>query len=312
MGDSMRKEEFYFDSRDNVSKIHAVKWIPDQDPICIFQIIHGMAEHVERYEDFATFLVNQGILVVGENHLGHGKTAADGGTKGFICKNDPATVLVRDVHRLKKIVQNEYPGIPYVMLGHSMGSFIFRNYLFRYGTGIDGAIVMGTGTQPGALVKISKGLTSLLAAFQGWKHPSNFINIMAFGSYNKKVANPETPFDWLSADKGNVARYIEDPECGFTFTLNGFHTIFELVDRLNQATNYNKMPKNLPLLLVSGAEDPVGNYGLGVEKAYELYKEAGMKQVTKKLYEGNRHEILNEANKQTIYEDILNWLKGVL
>ena len=150
----VKKEEFTFDSRDGKSKIHAVRWVPEQRVVCIVQIIHGMAEYIERYEELAQYLGEKGILVTGDDHLGHGKSVAKDGTYGYFCEQDPATVVVRDVHRLKKMTQEEYPGIPYIILGHSMGSFILRNYLFRYGTGIQGAIVCGTGSQPKALVKV--------------------------------------------------------------------------------------------------------------------------------------------------------------
>ena len=149
----INKEEFYFDSRDGVHKIYAVKWVPDSGkPVCIVQIVHGMAEHISRYEAFATYLANKGILVVGDDHLGHGKTVNSGEPYGYFCKEDAATVLVRDEHRLKKMMQEQYVGIPYIILGHSMGSYITRNYLMRYGSGIDGAILLGTGMQPKAAV----------------------------------------------------------------------------------------------------------------------------------------------------------------
>lgn len=140
----MKKEEIFFLSRDGKTKIHAVKWIPEGKPVCILQIVHGMAEYIERYERLALVLTRQGILVTGEDHLGHGKSVGENGIYGYFCAHDPATVVVRDVHRLKKMVQEQYPGVPYLLLGHSMGSFILRNYLSRYGSGIDGAIVMGT------------------------------------------------------------------------------------------------------------------------------------------------------------------------
>ena len=144
----MKKEEFTFASRDNVTKIHAVRWLPESENIQgIIQIVHGMAEYVERYEELAEFLTGKGYLVTGEDHLGHGKSVPEGGVKGYFCEQDPATVVVRDVHRLKKMTQELYPGVPYFILGHSMGSFITRNYIYRYGTGIQGAIIMGTGMQ---------------------------------------------------------------------------------------------------------------------------------------------------------------------
>ena len=152
----VKKEEFTFDSRDGSTKLHAVRWTPSGKVICILQIVHGMAEYVERYEALALYLGEKGILVTGDDHLGHGKSVGERGAYGYFCDQDPATVVVRDVHRLKKITQEEYPGVPYVILGHSMGSFILRNYLFRYGSGIQGAIICGTGSQPPLLVKVQR------------------------------------------------------------------------------------------------------------------------------------------------------------
>ncbi|MDE6962296.1 MAG: lysophospholipase, partial [Lachnospiraceae bacterium] len=172
----VKKEEFTFDSRDGATKIHAVRWVPEGKVVCILQIIHGMAEYVERYEQLAQYLGEKGILVTGDDHLGHGKSVGEEGAYGYFCEQDAATVVVRDVHRLKKITQEEYPGIPYVILGHSMGSFILRNYLFRYGTGIQGAIICGTGSQPKALVKFCKLITAVQGAFLGQKHVAKMLD----------------------------------------------------------------------------------------------------------------------------------------
>ncbi|MCM1135722.1 MAG: lysophospholipase [Clostridium sp.] len=304
----VKKEEFTFDSRDGQTKIHAVRWAPEGKVVCILQIVHGMAEYVERYEGLARYLGEKGILVTGEDHLGHGKSVSEGGTYGYFCEQDPATVAVRDVHRLKKLTQEEYPGIPYVILGHSMGSFILRNYLFRYGTGIQGAIVCGTGSQPAALVKLCLAVTAVQGAFLGQKHVAKFIDKLAFGSYNEKIPNAKTPFDWLCTDESIVNAYMEDKLCGFTFTVNGFKTLFTLLDRLNQEENLQAMPRELPVHFIAGDMDPVGNYGEGVRKACEDFKKAGMERISIKLYPGGRHEILNEKNRQQVYEDLYPWI----
>ena len=257
----VNKEEFTFDSRDGQSKIHAVRWIPEGKVICILQIIHGMAEYIERYEEVAQYFAQKGILVTGEDHLGHGKSVTENGTYGYFCNQDPATVVVRDVHRLKKMTQEDYPGIPYVILGHSMGSFILRNYLFRYGTGIQGAIICGTGSQPTALIKCSKALAAIQGALFSQKHVAKMLDKMAFGNYNQKITDRRTDFDWLCRDEKVVDAYSEDSLCGFTFTVNGFKTLFTLIDRLNKAENIQSMPKSLPVFFIAGEKDPVGNYG---------------------------------------------------
>ncbi len=311
--DSMKREDFTFESRDNQTKLHAVRWEPDEgiSPVGILVIVHGMSEHVDRYEDFASFMTGHGFIVTADDHLGHGKSAVDG-KYGYFCKQDPATVVVRDVHRLKKITQEMFPGLPVFILGHSMGSFILRNYLFRYGKGIDGAIVMGTGMPPKAVAGGLKFTSFVGCLFGKSEKPSNFINNMGFGSYNKRIANPRTGYDWLTTVDSVVDKYIADPECGFVFTCNGFKTLAELILRLHKKDNLEKMPVTLPVFFVSGAEDPVGDYGEAVKKVYKSFVDEGMQKVEMKLYEGDRHEILNEKDKETVYEDIFGWIRKTM
>ena len=307
----MKREDFFFESRDNKTQLHAVRWEPESgEPVGILQIIHGMAEHVERYEDFAAFMTGKGFVVTAEDHLGHGGSVTDG-KYGYFCRQDPATVVVRDVHRLKKLTQEKYPGVPYFILGHSMGSFILRNYLFRYGKGIDGAIVMGTGMQPKALVVGLKLMASVGCLFGKSEKPSSFINKMGFGAYNNKIENPRTSNDWLTKNNDIVDKYNEDPLCGFTFTCNGFKTLAELILRLTKKENLEKMPVTLPVFFVSGKADPVGDYGAGPEKVYRSFIDEGMQKVEIKLYEGDRHEILNETDHETVYEDVYGWIMKV-
>lgn len=307
----MIKDEFFYDSRDGKSKLHAVRYSPDSlDNVKgVVQIVHGMAEYIERYEEFAHFLTDRGYVVTGEDHMGHGKSVGKDGKYGYFCEQDPATVLVRDVHRLKKATQAEFPGVPYILMGHSMGSFIARNYMFRYGTGISAAIIMGTGMQPKALLMISKAIARIQQTFCGSEHVSRFIDKLAFGNYNKEIENARTPFDWLSRDNERVDQYIEDPFCGFVFTVNGFQTLFELISRLHNSENLDRIPKKMPVLMISGAVDPVGDYGKGVRKAYDSLRGAGMENVSLKLFEGGRHELLNETNRDEVMQHIYKWLE---
>lgn len=310
----MIKEEFYFDSRDGKSKLHAVRYMPDSDTDirCVVQIVHGMAEYIERYEEFAEFLTERGCVVTGEDHMGHGKSVGKSGKYGYFCEQDPATVLVRDVHRLKKTTQALYPEVPYIIMGHSMGSFITRNYMFRYGTGISAAVIMGTGMQSPALLKVSKAAAGVQKLFCGPNHVSGLIDKLAFGSYNKRIQNLATSFDWLSRDAERVDKYISDPLCGFVFTVNGFSTLFELISRLNKQENLERIPSALPVLMVSGDADPVGDYGRGVQKAYESLQNAGLENITLKLYEGGRHELLNETNRDEVMQDVFRWIEETI
>lgn len=307
-----KKEEFYFESRDGITTIHAIKWTPPQKPICILQIVHGMAEYIDRYDDFARAMAEKGMVVVGEDHLGHGKSVSANTPLGYFGEQDSATVVVRDVHRLKKIIQEENIGVPYFILGHSMGSFILREYLSRYGNGIQGAVIVGTGTKPAWLMQFSKGLTSFLACFQGWKHPSKLINCIAFGANNKKIKIKNSPMDWICSDNQLVESYNKDPLCGFTFTLQGFHTLFELIYRAGQKENIRKIPLQLPVYLIGGDQDPVGDYGDGIQKVCDTYQKAELTNISMKLYHNYRHEILNESGKEIVYENISEWIHKVL
>ncbi|MCR5031586.1 MAG: lysophospholipase [Lachnospiraceae bacterium] len=304
----MTKQELFYDSRDNESRIHAVRWIPEKKPVLILQIVHGMCEYIERYAPFAEYLAGKGILVCGEDHLGHGKSVGDNPVYGYFCRKDPATVVVRDVHRLKKMTQQEYPGVPYVILGHSMGSFIARNYMYRYGSGVDAMIIMGTGMVPLGTAKLLKTMAGILSLFQGDKHKSTFLNNLSSAEYFKKIPNHTSPFDWLSRNPENVRKYEEDPLCGFTFTLNGYKGLAEFIIRFYDKKNLNQIPKDLPVLFVSGAEDPVGEWSAGVERSVASLKEVGMTNIECKLYPEDRHEILNEVDREQVYEDLYNWL----
>lgn len=308
----MRKESLKFDSRDGSSKIYAVKWIPEEEPKAILQITHGMAEYIDRYENFANYLAEHGFLVVGDDHLGHGRTASMNESPfGYIAPKHGDVVLVRDEHRLKKTIQAEYPSLPYFVLGHSMGSFIIRNYMYRYGTGINGAIVMGTGMQPKAMVNASKVMAGINRIL-GDKHVANFLNAVAFGAYNKKIPNPPTQSAWLTRDVGIQEKYVNDPYCGFVFTVNGFRVLLSLIANLHKEENVSKMPKDLPVLITSGEMDPVGNYGKDPKLVYDSYIKMGMNDVTLKLYPDDRHEILNELDKEQVFADILAWLEAHL
>ncbi len=308
---TMKREEFYFDSRNGSDKIYAVRYTPDEGEIRgVVQIIHGMSEHIGRYEEFARFLTEKGFVVTGDDHLGHGKSVPQRGTYGYFCEQDPATVVVRDVHRLKKLTQAAYPGVPYIILGHSMGSFILRNYLCRYGTGIDGAVIMGTGMQKKSLVVVGKAVAGLQCLFGGSRRESRLLNQLAFGSFGKKLDNSQTESDWLTKEPEMVERYLEDPHCGFVFTANGFRTLFELVSRIQKRENLEKIPADLPIFMLSGKDDPVGEYGAGVRRAYDSLKAVGIKDITLKLYEDDRHELLNETDRETVMQDIDNWMES--
>lgn len=308
----VNKTYFTFPSRDGFHTIHAIKWQSDEaKPVGILQIIHGMAEYIARYEEVAVYFANRGFIVVGDDHLGHGDTAKEYGDYGYFCSKDPVTVLIRDEHRLKKIMQKEYEGLPYFILGHSMGSLILRNYLCHYGGGIDGAVVCGTAHYGRATVLAGKLLTGVMKLAGKSKSKSAFLDEIMFGQYNKRT-DKRTSFDWICSDESVVDAYMNDPGCGFLFTVNGFDTLISLVQELNKRSNLIKMPKELPILLIAGTEDPVGNYGKSVQEVYDTFLNLDLTKVQMKLYHDARHEILNEKQKMQVYEDVNNWLINVI
>lgn len=305
----IKKEDLYFNSRDREHKLHAIRWVPEAEkPVCILQIVHGMTEYIDRYDEFARYMAERGILVVGDDHLGHGKSVRAGEPYGYFCKHDAPTVLVRDEHRLKKLMQKKYADVPYIILGHSMGSFITRNYLLRYGKGIDGVIIMGTGMPPKPVLLTGIALSTIQGLVYGGDHVCKFIDKISFGSYNKRIDMTKEPGNWLSKNEENLMKYAGDPMCSFTFTANGFQTMFRLIYNLHDREKLKKMPPELPVIFLSGEDDPVGDYGKAVKQVYQSFREIGMENVQIKLYPKDRHEILNELDREDVYGDIYRWI----
>ena len=308
----VKHEEFTFDSRDMKTKIHAEKYVPRGEVKACLIVAHGMGEHFGCYNEMGKFFAEQGVLVAGCDHLGHGKTASKESDFGYFCEQDPATVVVRDVHRLKKIIQEDYPDLPFFVMGHSMGSFIIRNYIEMYGTGIKGAILMGTGDMNELKIFVGKVFMDILTAIHGGHYISRFITAMSLGGYSKNPRSEEYPFRWGCARKESQERKAKDPLCGHEFTLNGYRTICEFLERANAASRMRDIPKDLPILLVSGQEDPVGGYGKLVDKVANRFRSQGMTDVTVKIYPEDRHEVYNEADRFDAFLDILHFAEGVM
>ncbi|MCI8484653.1 MAG: alpha/beta hydrolase [Lachnospiraceae bacterium] len=306
----MKKRTFKFSSADKKTKIYAVKWEPKGEIKGILQISHGMVEYVERYEKFAEFMTQQGFMVVGNDHLGHGNSVTSPERWGYFAPERGSDIVVKDLEHLRSIIQREYPGLPYFFLGHSMGSFMLRKYLSKYSAGLHGAIIMGTGNQSNGATMMGKAVCRILAVFRGWEYRSKLVDKLVFSGNNKRFQKEPQANGWLTKDKEIVKAYNSDPKCTFHFTLNGFYNLFDTIYYVSQPANINGIPRNLPILLVSGKDDPVGNYGAGVKAVYETYKRMGIKDITYRLYPGDRHEILNELDKEQVYEDIYQWIQA--
>lgn len=305
---AFKVNEYYYLSVSKLCNIYAKSIEPEnrEDVKAVFQITHGMAEHSARYDRFAEFLVEHGYAVFINDHLGHGKSIAGEEELGYFGKENGRDALVNDVKTLTEIAKKEFPGKPIILFGHSMGSFVARKYCAMYGDNIDAAIFCGTsGANPGA--GIGAALASFVAKEKGDHHRSHMLNSLAFGSYNKHFEPARTDFDWLTRDEKIVDLYVADPLCGFRFTDPGYHELFKILQDVSGKKWYRSVPYILPMLVISGEEDPVGNYGKGVREVFHGLKKSGHSDVTLKLYPGDRHEILNELDKEEVYQDILNW-----
>ena len=304
----MKKERFEYPSKDGKTVIHGIRWIPEGPVRGILQIIHGMEEHIGRYEEFACFLAKKGYLVTGHDQLGHGDSVRTEADRGYFASQGGGEILVEDIHTLRQITEKICPGVKYFMLGHSMGSFLLRRYLTVHGQGLSGAVIMGTGAQPEGALKAGRVLCRLLAGIFHWHHRSRLITALAFGKNYRRFAGLKDGTTWLSKNAENIKAYKESPKCGFLFTLNGYDVLFEIIQYIQEEENLRKTPKNIPLFFVSGKDDPVGNFGKGVRQVYRRYKEAGVSDIKGKLYPNDRHEILNELDRSQVYQDIQDWL----
>ena len=296
-------------SNDGVHKLHVVVWQPDGEPKAVLQLSHGMIEFIERYEGLAQYLNEQDILVIGNDHLGHGHTAGRDEDLGYFCPEHMSETVVKDLHTVTEYAKKEYPGIPYFLLGHSMGSFMARRYLMTYGDELTGAILCGTGEQTSATLFAGKTVAGILGAFKGQRYRSEFIRKTSFKGYNDRFEK-RTENDWLTKDQSIVDWYNGHKFCTFGFTINGYKTLFEVLTYIQKQENYNKISKNLPVYMIAGEDDPVGNYGEGVKHIYQQYKDSGIKDISIKLYPNDRHEILNELDKETVYADVADWIAG--
>ena len=295
-----------FQSTDGVNNIVWTLWEPETKPVAVLQIIHGMSEHILRYDDFARYLNGFGIVVAGDDHLGHGRTAKPGDL-GYFGEKKGWKFLREDEEKLHHILKDMYPDCKVSVLGHSMGSFILRGWMAKHGKNSGNFIIMGTcgkNSAAGAGITLCKALRLT----KGSKGHSDLLDKMAFGAYAKRITNPRTPFDWLTTDDAIVDKYIDDPYCGFPFTIAGYQDLLSTIQYIGDDKWYTLVPKNRPILIVSGWDDPVGNYGKGPAEVCEKLRAAGCGDVSLTLFENMRHEILNEHGKEAVYELIKDFV----
>lgn len=307
----MKKEEMTIPSTDEKTELHVITWAPDEEPKAVVQLVHGMAEYMERYDEFARYLTTRGYAVIGHDHLGHGKSVTDPSKLGFFAEENGDKIVILDMYGVTQLAGRLWPDKPVFILGHSMGSFLVRRYITRYSDDIAGAVVMGTGDQPAAASAFGLAIANSKKKRHGNMYISSTLDKMALGNNNKPFRPNRTPVDWLSVNEENVDRYMADELCGFSFTVSAYADFFKVLQDLAHNADVEKLSHGLPVLITSGELDPVGG-----EKACKAvlakYKGLGMEDVTLKLYPGDRHEILNENDREQVYEDLGDWFDSKL
>lgn len=291
-------------------------WMPEQgkEIKAFVQILHGMAEYSNRYEKFAKFLNKQGFAVFAGDHRGHGHTANEEDL-GWFAPEDGWNRIAQDAFELAKYIISSYrgtKGIPIFLFGHSMGSFLARTVMVQHPDFYSGVVIMGTAAGKGIVGKLGMMICKSQIKKNGQKSPGTTMNKLSFGSYNKAFEPAVTDYDWLSRDAKEVSKYVKDPLCGFLCTNGFFLDMLGGIEFANSKKNAQSLPKDLPIFIISGEQDPVGNMGKDIPKVYKLYKDAGIVDVSMKLVPGARHELLNELEKKTTYAEIVDWFTAHL
>ena len=282
-------------------------WQTDAPCRGVIQLVHGMAEHIARYDRLARALCAAGYTVAGHSPLGHGEDARED-ELGFFGRKDGWDHLVEDVHAAHEMLLKRFPGQRFAILGHSMGSFVTREYLLRYGGDLTAAVICGTGWFPGPLCSVARAAAALCGVFGGWQKPAPLVDRLMSKDNNKAFAPARTPFDWLSRDTAEVDKYMADLRCGFLFTARGYYDMFTGLKNLSRLHRLAALPGNLPVLFISGDADPIGTQGKGVNTVAQQFRDAGVRDVTVRLYPGARHELFNETNRDEITAELIDWL----
>ncbi len=304
----MSKNELFFQSSDNVTNIHMITWEPDSEVLGIVQINHGVSEHIDRYDEFARFLNSKGILVVGIDFLGHGMSTNNGNKKMYFGPEGSFKLVLQDIHHALLQTKNNYPNVPYTMLGFSLGSFLTRAYMIDYPGIVDGAVLVGTGHMNNMKYKFARMAVNSEAKKYGEDKATERIRELSFGTYNKKFKPNRTTHDWLCKSEGAVDLFLADPLRGENLTVGLFRELLNAMVYSCDSNNISKMNKTKPIYLLSGGDDYVGGKGKGVKQTLTLFRSLGINDVDMKMYPTLRHAILCELENEQIYNDIYGWL----
>ncbi|WP_455146291.1 alpha/beta hydrolase [Clostridium sp.] len=300
-------KDFYIPFQDGIGRIHGICWEPEKTPWAVVQVAHGMIEHIGRYDEFAQAMNRAGIAVIGHDHPGHGRTAKPGELGEFAEKNGVRRVIGA-MAQVACFAKHKFQGIPHILLGHSMGSFFGRRFITHYGEWLDGAIFMGTGSQLEPLLWLGGTVVAAAAWLEGRNGRNERLHQLVLGSYNRYFEKGKTEHQWLSRVTEEDEKYEADPYCQFLFTDGAFVDFFQVMLDLKRKRGFDGIPKNLPILLISGEEDPVGEGGRGVRRAMEDLQETGCTNVAMQLYPGARHELFHEINREEVFGDIVDWV----
>ena len=294
-------------------EINCYKWESKEKNIKgVVQIVHGMTEHALRYDFFARKLTEEGYIVYAHDHRGHGETSKSEEERGYIADKEGFDLLVEDVKELSDIIKKENEELPLILFGHSMGSFVSQRYIELYGDKIDGVILSGTNGRPDPITKLGIIISRDEMILRGRKAKSKVMDKLSFGDFNSNFKPNRTDYDWLCSVDEEVDKYIADPQCGFVCTTSYYYDLIRGLWKINEKENLKLITKDLPVLIFAGDKDPVGDFGKGIIRLYECYKDLGIENLRYKLYKDGRHEMLNESNKDEVIEDILKWCNEIL
>lgn len=305
----MKKYTEKIASTDSKNNLNVIIWETEKEPIGVLQIVHGMAEYIDRYDNFAKYMTEHGFNVIGHDHLGHGHSVSDEHDYGFFAEENGDKIIIEDMHSVTQYVREKWEELPNFILGHSMGSFCLRQYLTKYSNDVFGAIIMGTGWIPSAAALLGKTIATNTCKSKGSHTVNPLLIKLTLEPYNKPFAPARTNCDWLSRDEKQVDLYVNDKLCGFDFTAGAYKDFFTILEKIAKNRQLIGMRKSLPILITSGSVDPVGGKK-ACEKLNAQYKRCGIDDVTLKLWKNDRHEILNELDKSDVYDYIYNWLKS--
>lgn len=305
----MKKYTEKIASTDSKNNLNVIIWETEKEPIGVLQIVHGMAEYIDRYDNFAKYMTEHGFNVIGHDHLGHGHSVSDEHDYGFFAEENGDKIIIEDMHSVTQYAREKWEELPNFILGHSMGSFCLRQYLTKYSNDVFGAIIMGTGWIPSTAALLGKTIATNTCKSKGSHTVNPLLIKLTLEPYNKPFAPARTNCDWLSKDEKQVDLYVNDKLCGFDFTAGAYKDFFTILEKIAKNRQLIGMRKSLPILITSGSVDPVGGKK-ACEKLNAQYKRCGIDDVTLKLWENDRHEILNELDKSDVYLYIYNWLKS--